>query len=60
VRGGHLEVLAPSQRPGAPGCVITNRDPGVNSEVIRLPNWYLLLISGSVIASQRRSGVVRM
>jgi len=32
----------------------------MKSELIRLPSWYLLLILGSVIASQRRSGVVRM
>ena len=36
------------------------REPGVQSEVMRAPNVYLLRISGSVMASQSRSGVVRM
>ena len=44
----------------ARGLLISKREPGVQSELTRLPNWYLLLISPSVIASQRRSGVVRM
>jgi hypothetical protein len=51
--GGSTSRFSPSPRgPGAPSCVISKREPGVKSELIRLPNWYLLLMSGSVIASQ--------
>ena len=36
------------------------REPGVQSELARAPKLYLALISGVVIASHRRSGVVLM
>ena len=60
-RGGSASRTSPSaSSPGARGWLISNREPGVHSDVTRQPNWYLLRIPGSVIASHRRSGVVRM
>ena len=61
-RGGSTSRFSPSpsSMPPAFGLPISKRPPGVQSEVIEFPNWYLLRVSLSVIASQRRSGVVRM
>src|SRR5674476_1390778 len=61
LRGGSTSRFTPSPRgPGAPAFVISRRDPRVQSELFLLPKSYLLLISLSVIAYHRRSGVVRM
>ena len=60
-RGGSISRFSPSPSSWpAPGWLISKREPGVQSEVIRMPNWYLLLVSPSVMACHRRSGVVRM
>ena len=60
-RGGSTSRFSPSPRsPGAFGCPISKREPGFQSELTRTPKLYLLLISPSVIAFQRRSGVVLM
>ena len=61
-RGGSTSRISPSpRRPCAWGELISKCEPGFSSETNHpAPKLYLLLISGSMIASHRRSGVVRM
>ncbi len=59
-RGGSTSMFSPSPRGSPPSGAISNRDPGVQSELMFIPNWYLLRISLSVMASQSRSGEVLM
>ncbi len=60
-RGGSTSSTSPSpSNPLASAPPISIRAPGVHADRTPAPKLYLLLISGSVIASQRRSGVVLM
>jgi hypothetical protein len=52
--------VGPTRQPAQPKRTEAGREPGVQWELTRVPKEYLLLRSGSVIASQRRSGVVLM
>ena len=59
-----LAVLLTAHAALAETCDQIGHAPGeegrVQSDFCQLPNWYLARISLSVIASHRRSGVVRM
>ncbi len=58
--GGSTSRFSPSAMSITSGTPDLYSDPGVHSEVVLTPKLYFALISGSVIASQRRSGVVLM
>ena len=55
-----LEVLALGDLDDAGYAGLDTSSPSVQSEWVSTPKLYLALIFGSVIASQRRSGVVLM
>ena len=60
-RGGSASSTSPSASTvPVLGTRISSRDPGDHTESTWAPNVYLLRISGSVMASHRRSGVVWM
>ena len=60
-RGGSASSTSPSPSgPPAAGAPISIREPGCQSEITAAPKLYLARISGSVIACQTCSGLVRM
>jgi hypothetical protein len=54
------EVLTLNKRALGTGWLSSYRDPVVHSESTLAPKWYFARIAASVIASQSRSGLVRM
>ena len=59
-RGGSTSRFSPSAMSITPGTADLYSEPSVQSESVPTPKLYFARISGSVIASQRRSGVVLM